>query len=132
MKPFPAIAIAAILLAGCSNSFDGRYPIDTIKIESRGTARADQAVDTFPLNAWFEIESGKCIRVHAAGVTSTYRHPKIKKTVEGFEAISDNPRGPGKYSWSFEEGKPGGLCCLTFTHDGVHHMMLLSKGKEVH
>jgi hypothetical protein len=53
----------------------------------------------------------------------------IMKTDEGFEAVSNDPRGINQFSLSFEKGAEDGLCSLTFSDDGVHHLILLSKGK---
>jgi hypothetical protein len=100
-------------------------------MRSEGAGRAELANETFPLNAWFEIESRGCFRVHEGGVTSTYPHIKIVKTDEGFDAVSDAPHGPGVFSWSFEKGEEeDGLCSLTFTYDGIHYLTMISKGRE--
>ena len=130
MKHLLGIAVLASLLAGCSNSYDGRYPIDTIKMRTEGSGHVELTNETFPLHAWFEIDSENCFRIHQGGVTSVYPHPTIMKTVDGFEALSDNPRGTGRFAWSFDKGEEGGLCSLTLTYDGVHSLVMLSKGKE--
>ncbi len=130
MKHLLAVAVMACLLTGCGENYDGRYPIDTMTMRTGGSGHAEAANETFPLNAWFEIESGKSIRIHQGGVTSVYQHPKMMKTVEGFEAVSDDPRGTRQFSWSFEKGEPGGLCSLTSTDDGVHRLTMVSKGKK--
>ena len=129
MKHLLAVAVMACLLAGCGDNYDGRYPIDTMTVRTEGSGRAELANLTYPLDAWFEIESGKSIRIHESGVTSVYSTPTIMKTDEGFEAVSNDPHGVGQFSLSFEKGKQDGLCSLTFTDDGVHHLILLSKGK---
>jgi hypothetical protein len=130
MKQIVGVVLAACLVAGCSGNYDGRYPIDTIRIKTTGPGHAQPVSETFPLNAWFEIDSENSIRVHAGGVTSVYEHPMIVKTSGGFEAVSAGPRGKGEFTWSFEKGDPDGLCSLTFTHDRVHYLTLVSKGKE--
>lgn len=130
MKHLIAVAVTACLLAGCGENYDGRYPIDTMTTRTEGSGHAELANQTFPLNAWFEIESGKFIRIHESGVTSVYPDPRIMKTGEGFEAVADDPHGIGQFSFSFEKGASDGLCSLTFTDDGVHHLILLSKGKS--
>jgi len=130
MKLLCAAALTACLVAGCGENYDGRYPIDTMRMWTEGAGRAELASETFPLNAWFEIESGESIRIHEGGVTSVYPHLTVLKTVDGFEAFSDGPRGSGQFSWSFDRGESGGLCSLTFTYDGVHSLIMLSKGRE--
>jgi hypothetical protein len=130
MKPLFAVAVTACLLTGCSDNYDGRYPIDTMTMRTEGSGHAELANQTFPLNAWFEIESGVSIRIHDGGVTSVYPRPTIMKTMDGFEAVSDDPHGNGQFSWSFERGDPDGFCSLTLTYDGVQSLVMLSKGKE--
>ena len=129
MKTLFAVAVTACLLAGCGDNYDGRYPIDTMTMRTEGSGHAELANQTYPLDAWFEIESGKSVRIHDGGVTSVYPTPRIMKTNEGFEAVSNDTRGVGQFSLSFEKGETDGLCCLTFTDDGVHHLTLMSKGK---
>jgi hypothetical protein len=130
MKHFVAVALAACVFAGCSGNYDGRYPIDTIRMKTTGPGHAEPVSETFPLSAWFEIDSDNSIRVHEGGVTSVYAHPRIVNTVGGFEAVSADPRGKGEFTWSFEKGVPDGLCSLTFSYDRVHYLTLVSKGKE--
>jgi hypothetical protein len=132
MNHVKAIAVMACLFYGCSENVDGRYPIDTISMRTEASGQILLTNETFPLDAWFEIESGKCIRIHEGGVTSVYPHPTMVNTVEGFDALSDNPNGSGQVSWSFERGDPGGSCGLTLTYDGVHSLIMLSKGKDSH
>ena len=129
MKTLFACAFAACLVAGCGENYDGRYPIDTMTVRTEGSGHAEVANQTYPLDAWFEIESGKSIRIHDSGVTSVYPTQNIMKTDEGFEAVSNDPRGINHFSLSFEKGTSDGLCSLTFSDDGVHHLILLSKGK---
>jgi len=129
MKTIISAALGACLLAGCGENYDGRYPIDTMTLKTEGSGHADATSQTYPLDAWFEIESGKSIRIHDSGVTSVYPTQNIMKTDEGFEAVSNDPRGINQFSLSFEKGVQDGLCSLTFSDDGVHHMVLQSKGK---
>ena len=129
MKTLFAFAVTACLVAGCGENYDGRYPIDTMTVRTEGSGHAELANQTYPLDAWFEIESGKSIRIHDGGVTSVYPTPMIMKTDEGFEAVSNDPRGINQFSLSFEKGTSDGLCSLTFSDDGVYHLILLSKGK---
>jgi hypothetical protein len=129
MKTLFVFAFTASLLAGCGENYDGRYPIDTMTVRTEGSGHAELANRTYPLDAWFEIESGKAIRIHDSGVTSVYPTPRIMKTDEGFEAVSNDTHGIGQFSLSFEKGVSDGLCSLTFTDDGVHHLVLQSKGK---
>lgn len=129
MKSLFALAVTACLLTGCGENYDGRYPIDTMTERTGGSGHVELANQTYPLDAWFEIESGKSIRIHEGGVTSVYPTSIVMKTDEGFEAVSDDPRGINQYSLSFEKGVSDGLCSLTFSDDGVHHLVLLSKGK---
>jgi hypothetical protein len=130
MKHLLLVAIAASLFMGCGDNFDGRYPVDTMRMRTLGAGHAEPVNETFPLNAWFEIESGSAIRIHEGGVTSVYRNPNFMKTFGGFEATTANPHGGGESSWSFEKGEPGGFCSLTFTYDHVHFLTMLSKGRE--
>ena len=132
MKYILLVALASSLFTGCGDNFDGRYPIDTMRMRTGEPGHAQPVSETFPLNAWFEIESGNAIRIHEGGVTSVYRDPKIMKTLGGFEAMTANPHGGGESSWSFEKGEPGGFCSLTFTYDRVHYLTMLSKGRESH
>jgi hypothetical protein len=130
MKYLLLVAIAASLFMGCSDNVDGRYPIDTMRMRTGGAGNAEPVNETFPLNAWFEIESGSAMRIHEGGVTSVYPNPKILRTVGGFEAMTENPRGEGESSWSFDKGEPGGFCSMTFTYDRIHFLTMLSKGRD--
>lgn len=125
---FAALA-AAFILGGCGPSYDGRYPIDSMRMMSEGARVTRLVSETYPLDAWFEIQSGKLLRIHSGGVTSTYRNARFVKTLTGFDAVTDDPRGAGVYSWSFESGTQGELCSLTFTHDGIHYLRMVSKGR---
>jgi len=117
------------MLSGCGPNYDGRYPIDSMRMVSEGPRVTTLVKETFPLDAWFEIQSGNLLRVHSGGVTSTYRNAKFVRTLNGFDAVTDNPRGSGVYSWSFEQGPQGDQCSLTFTQDGFHYLRLVSKGR---
>ena len=67
-----AAIILTILLSGCGPNYDGRYPIDSMRMTSEGPRANSLLSETFPLDAWFEIQSGTLLRVHSGGVTSTY------------------------------------------------------------
>ncbi len=130
MKRLFAVAVAASLLAGCAENYDGRYPVDTIRARTEGKRSAEPVSETYPLHAWFEIKSGEAIRIHAGGVTSVYAPSILQQTPGGFEAVSKDPSGRGQCSLSFEKGDEDGLCRLTFTYDRVHYLTMLSRGKE--
>jgi len=130
MKRLVAAIAFTFLLAGCGPNYDGRYPIDSMRMMSEGPRVTNLVSETFPLDAWFEIQSGTLLRVHSGGVTSTYRNARFVKTLNGFDAVTDDPRGAGVYSWSFEQGSEGDRCSLTFTHDGIHYLRMVSKGRE--
>ena len=129
MKRIFAVAAAACLLAGCADSDAGRYCVDTIRIRTAGPHHAEPAAETYPLHAWFEIESGTILRIHDGGVTSVYNATTIMKTRTGFEAVSDDSDGRGRFAWSFERGDTDGSGSLTFTYDRVHFLTMISKGK---
>jgi hypothetical protein len=130
MKHLLAVTVTACLIAGCGENFDGRYPIDSISMRTEGGGHIELTNQTYPLNAWFEIEIGTCFRIHEGGVTSVYPRPTVVKTPLGFDALSDDPHGGGQYSWSFEKDEPDGACSLTLTYDGIHSLIMVSKGKE--
>ncbi|HUI09700.1 MAG TPA: hypothetical protein VL221_05180 [Bacteroidota bacterium] len=129
MRRLVAAIAFTLILGGCGPNYDGRYPIDTMRMMAEGPRVTTLVRETFPLDAWFEIQSGTLLRVHSGGVTSTYRNARFVKTLNGFDAVTDDPRGAGLYSWSFERGAKGDLCSLTFTHDGIHYMRMVSKGR---
>jgi hypothetical protein len=130
MKRIFAVAAAACLLAGCGSSDAGRYSVDTIRIRTEGPHQAEPATETYPLNAWFEIESGTILRIHDGGVTSVYAASSIVKTRTGFEAVADDRDGHGRFAWSFDRGDPDGVSSLTVTYDRIHFLTMISKGKE--
>ena len=45
--------------------------------------------------------------------------------------FSRKAQGLGVYSWSFEKADEAGVCSLTLTYDGVHSLIMLSKGKDL-
>jgi hypothetical protein len=131
MKHLFVFALAACLFSGCRENYTGRYPIDTMTTKTEGSGQTELANETFPLNAWFEIDPDNAIRIHEGGVTSVYPKPKVRETNDGFEAVSDDPQGLGVYSWSFEKADEAGVCSLTLSYDGVHSLIMLSKGKDL-
>jgi len=130
MKRLIAAIALFFLLGGCGPNYDGRYPIDSMRMIAEGSRVTNLVNETFPLDAWFEIQSGNLLRVHSGGVTSTYRNARFVMKFNGFDAVTDDPKGSGVYSWSFEQGGQGELCSLTFTHDGIHYLRMVSKGRE--
>jgi len=53
MKRLIAAIVLFFLLGGCGPNYDGRYPIDSMRLLSEGSRVTKMVNETFPLDAWF-------------------------------------------------------------------------------